>query len=324
MGGLYSQGDKLKFQPIDRLDVGCASLPLFKESEETGERTQYFVTEFDRLSHAERVQDIELRMVQLRLLQFTSDQEYFRHFRDQRGIFKPVLTNSVKYGCPLNHHHCPAVMNATLLSHFVSQHLNEPGVELREVFESDRVLIIFRPQAFQLGKNTCMSVLVYGGIRREPCTLPVQRFMPTQNIHLPEAFVRYSGHLPLFVMICRNRLSSWKGKKVRFEGLDEDDKDTVALWMASMDLAQPVHVVMTIINRRLDITRSSIMKVRELRKSHDCLEFMPSSRQYMRLCDQDLRVLTNDHTEPLYLEISVKEYAGVFPCRHSIPCKGVN
>ncbi|XP_016986642.1 uncharacterized protein LOC108049823 [Drosophila rhopaloa] len=322
MGGLYSRGAKLKFQPIDRLDAGCAGTPLFRESDETLERTQYFVTEFDKLSRAERVQDLELRMGQLRLLQSTSDREYRRHFREQKNIFRPVLTNSVKFGCPLNHDDCPAVMNATLLSHFVNQHLNEPGIELREIFESERMLIIFSPRAFQLGKNTCMSVIVYGGVRNKPCTLPAARFMPTQNVQLPEPYVRYSGHLPLFVMICRNRLSSLEGRKVRFEGVD--DKDAVALWMASMDLPQPIHVVMTVLNRRLDITRSSIMKVRGIHKSHDCQEFMPSSKQYMRLSDQDLRVLTNDHTEPLYMEITVKEYAGIFPCRHSLPSKGVN
>ncbi|XP_017056366.1 uncharacterized protein LOC108098151 [Drosophila ficusphila] len=312
-GGLYSRADKLKFQPIDRLDAGCGGKPIFAESKKVLERIQYFASAFDQQSHTERMQDIELRMCQLRVLQATSDQEYHRHFMQQKRFCKPVLINSTKCVCPLDHDDCSLVTNATLLRHFVTQHLNESEIELREIFEGDRVLSIFDPKAFLLGKNDCMSVLLYGGVRNEPSTLPVARFMPTENIHLPEDYAHFSGHLPLFVMICRNRMSSVEGKRVRFEGLD--DEEVLVLWMASMDLPHPIHVMMTVLNRRLDFTKTAIMKVRGIHKSHDCLDFMRSSRQYMRLCDQDLRVLTNDHTEPLYMELSVKEYAGIFPCQ---------
>ncbi|XP_043659121.1 uncharacterized protein LOC122623835 [Drosophila teissieri] len=312
IGGLYSRAEKLKFQPIDRLDAGCVGLPLFKNSDESLERTQFFVTEFDKLSRAERMQDIEFRMRQLRWLQARSDQEYRQHFRKQRIAFKRVLTNSAQFACPLGHDECPAVMNATLLAHVVSRHLDEPGKELREIFEGEQVLMIFSPMAFQLGKTECMSVLGYGGIRNKPCTLPAVRFMPTRNSGLPEAYAHFDAHLPLLVMISRNRLSSVEGRRVRFEGLE--DEDTLALWMVTRDLPCPIHVMMTVINRRLDITRSSIMKVRELHKSHDPLDFMPSSKNYMRLSDHDMRVLTNDHTEPIYMEIVVKEYPGILPC----------
>ncbi|XP_037724891.1 uncharacterized protein LOC119556635 isoform X2 [Drosophila subpulchrella] len=314
LGGLYGQADKLKYQPLDRLYAGCAGLPLFKKSDETLARTQYFVTEFDKQSRAERMQDIKLRMGQVRWLQATSDREYRKHFADHKMGFKPVLSNSVKYVCPSNNCECPTVMNATLLGHFLSQHLDESGIELREIFKDQRVLMVFSPKDFDLGQNTCVSVIVYGGVRGKPCTLPAARFMPTRNKELPEPYQHFDNHLPLFVMICRNRLSSLegRGRRVRFEGLD--DEDVLALWMVSMDLPRPVHVVMTVINRRLDITRSSIMKVRGLHKSHNCLDFMPHSQQYMRLNDHDLRVLTNDHTEPVYMEIAVKEYGGIFPC----------
>ncbi|XP_070074995.1 uncharacterized protein [Drosophila takahashii] len=311
-GGLYSRADKLRFQPLDRLDAGCAGLPLFKNSDETLERTQYFVTEFDKLSRAEKMEDIKLRMGQLRWLQSTSDRKYREHFRDRKINFKPVLTNSMKYVCPADEGQCSGVTNATLLGHFLTQHLDESGIELREIFEDQRVLMIFSPKDFELGQNTCVSVIVYGGQRGRPSTLPAERFMPAKNAELPEAYRHFDGHLPLFVMICRNRLSrieGVEGRRVRFE-----DEDALALWMVSMDLPRPVHVVMTVINRRLDITRSSIMKVRGIHKSHNCLDFMQHSQQYMRLSDRDLRVLTNEHTEPIYMEIAVKEYAGIFPC----------
>ncbi|XP_039499998.1 uncharacterized protein LOC120456925 [Drosophila santomea] len=313
IGGFYSRAEKLKFQPIDRLDAGGAGLPLFRNSDESLERTQFFVTEFDKLSRAERMQNIEFRISQLRCLQATSDQQYRQHFRKQRIDFKRVLTKSAQFACPLGHDECPAVMNATLLAHVVSRHLDEPGKELREVFNGEQVLMVFTPMAFQLGKTECMAVLSYGGIRNKPCTLPAVRFMPTRNSCLPEAYANFDAHLPLLVMISRNRLSSVEGRKVRFDGLK--DEDTLALWMVTRDLPCPIHVMMTVINRRLDITRSSIMKVRGLQKSHDPLDFMLTSKNYMRLTDHDLRVLTNDHTEPIYMEIVVKEYNGIHP-RH--------
>ncbi|EDV47570.1 uncharacterized protein Dere_GG17568 [Drosophila erecta] len=315
IGGLYSRAEKLKYQPIDRVDAGCSGVPLFKDSDESLERTRYFVSEFDKLSRAERMQDIELRIGQLRWLQAMSDKEYRQRFRKKRIAFKPVLANSMPHACPLNHDECPAVLNDTLLGHFVSRHLDEPGKELREIFEGEQVLMIFSPRAFQPGKTECMSVLGYGGVRNKPCTLPAVRFMPTRNTDLPEPYAHFDAHLPLLVMICRIRLSSVEGRKLRFGGPRLEDEDSLALWLVSRDLPCPIHVVMTVLNRRLDITRSSIMKVRELHKSHDPLDFMLSSKNYMRLSDHDLRVLTNDHTEPIYMEIVVKEYAGIFP-RH--------
>ncbi|XP_032581290.1 uncharacterized protein LOC6615168 [Drosophila sechellia] len=309
IGGLYRRSEKLKFQPIDRLDAGCVGLPLFKNSEESLKRTQYFVTEFDKLSHADKVQDIELRMDQLRWLHATTDHEYRQHFRKQSIPFKKVLTNSVQYACPLNYDECPAVKNDTLLAHFICWHLDEPGKELREIFEGEQVLMVFTPRAFRLGKTECLSVLVYGGVRNKSCTLPGVRFMPTPNTGLPEAYDHFDGHLPLLLMICRNRTGTAKGRKVRFEGLE--DEETLALWMASRDLPCPIHVAMTVLSRRLDVTRSSIMKVRELHKSQDPLDFMLSNKNHMRLSNHDLRVFTNDHREPIYLEVVVKEYAGI-------------
>ncbi|KAH8409090.1 hypothetical protein KR009_006748, partial [Drosophila setifemur] len=199
------------------------------------------------------------------------------------------------------------VKNEHLLGHFLRHHLGGSGIELREVFEGNRLLIVFNPTAFDLGQNSCMSVLLYGGVKNRPCTLPITRFMPTYNGQLPMAFGRFAGHLPLFVMISRNRLRNACGRKVRFQDLDEE---VFALWMATMDLPQPIYAVLTVFNRRLDATVSSIMKVRGLKKSPNCQQFLNYSRQYMRLREQDLKILTNNHTEPLYLEVSVKEYAG--------------
>ncbi|EDV38408.1 uncharacterized protein Dana_GF21866 [Drosophila ananassae] len=343
--GLYRLGDGLKYQPIDRLDAGCLKTPLF-DAEDDVERTRYFVNEFSKLTLDEQRKDIEFRLGQLRLLQDTSDREYRRHILAQGFVVKPILTRGERYPCPFGQDQCPLVMNECLLGHFLRDH-SEPGVQVRESFEENRLLIIFNPTSMEIGRNACMSVMVYGGVRGRQCTLPIRRFMPGCNKDLPKSFACYEGHLPLFVMICRNRRSHLEsGRKVRYRGHhqdtdsedstaadadaadeeeeeEEEDSDVLTLWMASVDLPQPIHAVMTVFNRRLDASVSSILKVRGLRKSHDCRVFMQSSRHFMRLGGKDLKILTNNNTEPLYLEVTIKEYVGLFPLQnHS--CKSHN
>lgn len=345
--GLYRLGDGLKYQPIDRLDAGCLKTPLF-DAEDDVERTRYFVSEFSKLTLDEQRKDIEFRLGQLRLLQDTSDREYRRHILAQGFVVKPILTRGERYPCPFGQDQCPLVMNEYLLGHFLRDH-SEPGVQVRESFEENRLLIIFNPTSMEIGRNACMSVMVYGGVRGRQCTLPIRRFMPGCNKDLPKSFACYEGHLPLFVMICRNRRSHLEsGRKVRYRGHhqdtdsedspsaaeadaadeeeeeeEEEDSDVLTLWMASVDLPQPIHAVMTVFNRRLDASVSSILKVRGLRKSHDCRVFMQSSRHFMRLGGKDLKILTNNNTEPLYLEVTIKEYVGLFPLQnHS--CKSHN
>lgn len=324
-GGLYSQVDKLKFKPIDRLDAGFSGSPIVEGAgmEEARERAHYFATQFDRLSESARRKDTELRIGQLRILQATSDKAFRRHYDEQRPGIRRVLTNGINFCCPLRHRQCPPVKNETLLSHTLRFHLNEHGLELREVFANDRLLLIFNPRSYDIGVNSCMSAMMYAGVRDDPSTLPGHRFLPIPNLNLPPVFARYSEHLPLFVMICRNRRSAIDGRRVRFDGNqclevdDNDNEDVLALWLVSVDLPMPVHVIMTVLNRRMDVTRSSVMQVRSLHQSQNCQKFMRTSRQYMRLSEQDLCVLTSDNTEPLYLEVSVKEYAGTLLLRHS-------
>lgn len=333
--GLYRLGEALKYQPIDRLDAGCLKTPLF-EAEDDVERTRYFVNEFAKLTLEEQRQDIEFRLGQLRLLQDTSDREYRRHILAQGFVVKPIMNQGEKYPCPFGQDQCPLVTNDHLLGHYLRDH-SEPGIQVRESFEENRLLIIFNPMSMDLGHNACMSVMVYGGVRGRPCTMPIRRFMPSANKDLPKSFACYEGHLPLFVMICRNRRSHLEsGRKVHFqdatdsestvaaaaaaaagaEESEDDDSDVLTLWMASVDLPQPIYAVMTVFNRRLDASVSSILKVRGLRKSHDCRVFMQSSRHFMRLGGKDLKILTNNNTEPLYLEVTIKEYVGLFPLQN--------
>ncbi|KAH8303420.1 hypothetical protein KR059_010187, partial [Drosophila kikkawai] len=217
------------------------------------------------------------------------------------------------YCCPIGGMCCPPVTNETILGHKMRYHLHERGLELREIFSGDRLLLIFNPRSYALGRNSCMSAMAYAGVYNDPSTLPGRRFMPTRNRQLPCAFAQYSEHLPLFVMVCRNRWSTVEGGRKGYsewstECLSERN-DVLTFWVVTVDLALPVHVIMTVLNRRMDATRSCVMKARPLHKTQNCLKIMRSSTHYMQLCEQDLRILTSDDTEPIYLEISVKEFS---------------
>ncbi|KAH8318223.1 hypothetical protein KR074_011499 [Drosophila pseudoananassae] len=322
--GLYRLGAALKYQPIDRLDAGCLKTPLFEEDDDV-ERTKYFVREFAKLTLEEQRQDLEFRLGQVRLLQDMSDQEYRQHIASQGFLVKPIVNLAEKYPCPFGQCRYPLVTNEFLLGHYLHYH-SDTGVQVTESFEDNRLLIVFDPKNVTIGRNACISVLIYGGVRGRRCTLPIRRFMPTTNKDLPYSFDCYEGCLPMFLMIYRNRPES--GRRVRFQdvaghGGTDEDSDDLTMWMMSMDLPQPIHCVMTIFNRRLDASVSSILKVSGLRKSHDHRAVMQSRHYYMRLGGKDLRMLTNNNTEPLYLEVAVKEYAGLFPLRgHSCtaPC----
>jgi len=89
---------------------------------------------------------------------------------------------------------------------------------------------------------------------------------------------------------------------------DEIGENVMALWMVSVDLPKPIYVHMTVFNQRLDVCRTCVMQVRNLSSSHNVEKFLPKSKNYMRLTGQDLRVLTNNYQEPIYLEISVRQF----------------
>ncbi|XP_023031110.1 uncharacterized protein LOC6641398 isoform X2 [Drosophila willistoni] len=323
-GGMYSDVDKLKFKPIDKLEAGSPGSPILDEEDShlASERMAYFARKSAKLTRKERAQDIELRMGQLRLLQATSDRKYRRILKANGFLewqqLSAVAIDSMRYCCPLAHNGvtpCPLLLNESLLEHFIKSHLDVPGLELCEIFERDRLLIIFNPFTFELGKNFCMSAIVYGGFRDSPYSLPLMRFMPIYNVNLSDTHGKYACHLPLFLLICRTRLSAIDDDppitttmRTRHMGRQPVDEDVLALWVVSMELPQPIHVTISLFNRRLDVTRSAIMKVRALKESQNCADFMRTSENYMRLTEQDMQILTNNNKESIYMELSVREY----------------
>ncbi|SPP86699.1 uncharacterized protein LOC117588615 [Drosophila guanche] len=326
-GGLYSQTNRLQFLPIDMLDADTSGGPIFEGDyvQYAMERSKYFAEKFAKLSVEEIAEDLQLRLRQIRTLQNTAE-----------SLFEPLLARPIsptkvkhaRHSCPLGLVKCPTLLDAELLAHFCSAHLKKlRSLQLREVFESDSLLIVFNPTSIRLAVNTCMSILVYGGTEDDDSTLPLKRLMPVRNANLTEPYACFEGHLPILVMICRNKVSAVNSKLASFKENESDndtnkenekrisseDEDVFALWAVTMELPRPLHVLMTVFNSRLDISRSNIMSVRGLHKSHNSAEFMSCSKKYMRISEADMEVLSNGFTEPVYLELTVREYATSSP-----------
>ncbi|XP_017963141.1 uncharacterized protein LOC108655831 [Drosophila navojoa] len=312
---------------VDALVVGYLGAPVLSEPAARAaiERCAYLSREFDSLSREQRTKDIAVRLQQLRSIQEKSSWDYvcYIHAHELRDGHRHNYNQTIPrlFDCPMNEPNCVRVINESILAHFLHVHFSEPGLALNELFERDQVLIMFKPRSFKRAHNVCLSMIVYAGDKHKPDSLPISHYMPDYNVGLPGKYSRFTGHMPIFVMACRTR-RRFRGRCVDkdFMGCDSSSsshslerqrlgESVVAIWLVSVELVRPIHVQMTVFNRRVDISRSSIMQVRGLNKCHDCTKFMSRSKNYLRLTSQDLRVLTNNYTEPVYMEISVHDYA---------------
>ncbi|XP_023161320.2 uncharacterized protein LOC111593013 [Drosophila hydei] len=326
----HTSGERKRQLPIDALIVGCVGAPILGEQAARAalEKCAFLSREFDKLSREQRAKDVALRLQQLRLFQAKASRDYISLMRahESRDCQRHSSGKAIPrlFECPLNKPSCVPLLSESMLAHFLHMHLSEPGLSLNELYERDQVLIMFQPRSFRRSRNVCLSMIAFAfaGAKSKSADPPVSPYMPVYNVGLPDIYSEYAGHLPLFVMACRTRLRR-RGRTANRRDLGRDSSNpafstpgrqgagecVMALWLVSVELTRPVHVQMTVFNRRVDISRSSIMQVRGLNKCHDCDKFMLKSQNYLRLTGQDLRVLTNNYTEPIYLELSVQDYA---------------
>lgn len=277
-----------------------------------------------KLNREQRAQGILWRLRQLRRYQEKSCRHYYRSLladdMSKKYCQKPRKISNQLYECPMRTPGCSRLRSEALLAHFLAVHLSEPSLALTEVSQRDQLLIKFKPMAFDRSRNVCLSMIVYAreqGIKSAS----------DHNMGLPSEYAQYVGHLPLFVLACRTRLmpatkEDGEQKKERHElrntksvtASDEDiDENVLALWMVGLEVAQPLHAHLTIFNRRLDIIRSSIVRVRSLHKCHNFNRFFAKSKNYMRLNEHDLQLLTENYNEPIYLELTLRDYALLGP-----------
>lgn len=326
---MQSVRERRKQLTVDALTVGYVGAPVLgvQAARAALEKCAYLSREFDSLSREQRTKDIAVRLQQLRHFQERASWDYVccLHSNVPRDGHRHSYNQTIPrlFDCPMNTPSCVRLLNESMLAHFLHVHFSEPGLALNELFERDQVLIMFKPRSFKRAQNVCLSMIVYAGSQNKFNTLPISHYMPDYNVGLPGKYSRFTGHMPIFVMACRSR-RRFRDRNVDKQSLGCDSssssslslpdkqiagENVMAIWLVSVELVRPIHVQMTVFNRRVDISRSSIMQVRGINKCHDCDKFMGKSKNYLRLTAQDLRLLTNNYTEPVYMEISVQDYA---------------
>lgn len=290
-------------------------------------RSEKYEMLYRKLSREHRAQGILWRLQELRRYQEKSCRHYHRSLLasdvSEKLRRKSQKVSNQLYKCPMRTPGCSRLRSEALLAHFLTAHLSEPSLALTEMSQRDQLLIKFKPMAFDRSRNVCLSMIVYV---REQSTKSASEY----NVGLPSEYAKYPGHLPLFVLACRTRLTAAsKGttldsaQKKEGRGLcttksattnvGEIDENVLALWLVGLEVSQPLHAHLTIFNHRLDIIRSSIVRVRGLCKCHNFKRFFAKSKNYMRLNEHDLQLLTENYNEPIYLELTLSDYALLDP-----------
>lgn len=318
-----SSESRLHQWPIDLQHVGWEGTAQLDAAGKRAAlvRCEKYAALHRKLSHNQRAQGIVSRLQQLRRYQEKSDRHYHRSLLASDAFKKrhQVTRQRQPLGCQL--HECPMrtpgcsrVSSEMLLAHFLAVHLSEPRLAPTEVGNSDQLLIKFKPKVFSISRNVCLSMIVYA---REGDTQPSMC-----NMGLATEYAQHAGHFPLFVLACRTRLT---GEQRRQEPRkqpvltasclsgEEIGENVLALWMVGLEMPQPLHVHMAVFNYRLDIIRSAIVPVRGLRKCHNSERFLTKSKNYMRLNGHDLHLLTENYREPIYLELTLRDYTLLDP-----------
>lgn len=269
-----------------------------------------------KLNQSQRSQGIVSRLQQLRRYQQKSDRQYHRSllasdaFKKRNQTMRQRSVGGQLHECPMRAPGCSRVTSEMLLAHFLAVHLSEPRLALNEVGNSDQLLIKFKPMVFNISHNVCLSMIAYA---REGATN-----LSVCNMGLESEYVQHCRHFPLFVLACRIRLAEEQRGQERGEqheltascvSGEEIGENVLALWMVGLEMPEPLHVHMAVFNYRLDIIRSAIVPVRGLRKCHNPERFLTKSKNYMRLNGHDLHLLTENYNEPMYLELTLRDYA---------------
>jgi len=290
---------------------------------------------FKKLTKERQTYEIIVHMRELQWLKDQTKKNFYSKLMSNKVSNKISVTKvtQVLHECPMHMSGCARLLNEGLLAHFLKLH-SESGVEaVSRVNHQLSMLIKFNPRKIEMSRNVCLAIIVHTGIRF---------FF---NAGLVAAYDRYTEHLPILVMASRTRLKVDKPKiegsvknhnqeqvydssqfksfsrtcpNCDYESRDEFlgneiGENVLAIWMVSVEQPQPIYVHMMAYNQRMDVCRSSVGLVRHLSSNHKIDKFLPSTKNYLRLSEQDLRMLTNHFEEPIYLEFSIwhSEFANI-------------
>ncbi|XP_034118550.1 uncharacterized protein LOC117577747 isoform X2 [Drosophila albomicans] len=285
-----------EFKSIDAQQTGHKGAPVLdaRAAELALQRVKYLNNRYELLQPEERTIELAQRLRQLRFFLEKAKHKFYKQLKIVES--RTRVRQQLLYDCPMHAaEKCAKVMNETLLAHFIGAHLHQaPGLRLNEISDHSKQLIKFKPVTFSRTSNICMSIALLDEFRHS--TIP----STIHNEGLSLAYRQYANYLPFFVMARRIWLPT--------ESVEEDGENAMALWIVSLDLAQCIYAHLTVFNRRLDVSRCGIVRVRGLSSNHKPEEFMAQSTNYLRLTAQDLRVLTNNYKECIYMEVYFREF----------------
>ncbi|KAM7348694.1 uncharacterized protein ACRADG_007941 [Cochliomyia hominivorax] len=213
--------------------------------------------------------------------------------------------------CPISI--CNRTVGVTfVLSHFLLDHSEDFGVPCQEIYAGKRSVLVFDPTSLEFRENVCLGILAYGGDANESSSRPTERGLCINNAFLPKPFEHLSSHLPILIMACRTTWSSLLGNKEKQGGNIHNPnyitQELLVLWLASVQTVKPIHCTVTVYDKAMTSSRSSIMQIRDLNDNQKPQEFMLSGTSFMRLSHGEINLLSQQRTECIHMELMINEY----------------
>lgn len=132
------------------------------------------------------------------------------------------------------------------------------------------------------------------------------------NAFLPKPHEQFDAHLPILIMACQTVESAMlKNKRLEEKILKSPNAlhpQLLIIWLVSVETTKPVYCTVTVYDKLMSSSRSSIMRVRHLNESQNPSEFLSIDSNYMRLSRGEVEILSGNSTDCIHMEIMIHEY----------------
>ncbi|XP_037825910.1 uncharacterized protein LOC119613909 [Lucilia sericata] len=213
---------------------------------------------------------------------------------------------------------CPiSICNRTLgvtfvLSHFLRDHSEDFGVPCQEIYAGKPSVLIFDPTNSDFHENVCLGILAYGGYANDSSSRPTERGLCINNAFLPKPYEHLTSHLPILIMACRTSWSTLLGNKEKLKGNIHNPnslkQELLVLWLASVQTVKPIYCTVTVYDKEMESSLSSIMQIRDLNDDQNPAEFMRKEKNFMRLSHGKITTLSHSLIECIHMEILINEF----------------
>lgn len=113
-------------------------------------------------------------------------------------------------------------------------------------------------------------------------------------------------------MACRTSWSALLGNNEKLEGNIHNPnyitQEVLILWLASVQTVKPIHCTVTVFDKLMTSSRSSIMKIRDLNDVQNRQELMLKDTNFIRLSHGEINILSQQRVECIHMEIMINEY----------------